>query len=118
MKRYLPLILVVGALGLLLVVVGCRTQQRSATPPPSSQATAPATVTPTASTAGQKITIGPDEASCPVLGTVMKKSGMIPIQHNGKTYYMCCADCQAKFKANPEKYIQHPAPLTRDMPHD
>lgn len=108
MKHTLALILAAVAIG-LLIVAGCRTQQHTAVTPP--QAAAPATTT-------EKITIGPDEASCPVLGTVMKKSAMIPIQHAGKTYYLCCRDCVAQFKANPAKYITHPAPPTREMTHD
>lgn len=119
MKNYLPLILVAGAIGILLIVAGCRSQQRTASAPVQSHATAPATTAASATPpiAG-KITIGPNEASCPVLGTVMKKTDMIPLQHNGNTYYMCCQDCVAKFKANPEKYIKNPAPPTHEMPHD
>lgn len=119
MKNYLPLILVVGALGVLLIVAGCRTQQRTTGAPPPPRAATPVTTTANpASTATNKITIGSDEASCPVLGTVMKKTDMISLQHKGNTYYMCCQDCVAKFKADPEKYIQNPAPPTHEMPHD
>ena len=108
MKNYLPMILVVGAVMLLLFVIGCRTPQATTATPPPAVATAPA---PTA----EKVTIAADEASCPVLGTVAKKSDMIPATYKGKTYYMCCSGCVPKFKANPEKYIQHPAPPTREM---
>ena len=27
-------------------------------------------------------------------------------EHAGKTYYFCCASCAAKFRADPEKYLQ------------
>jgi Cu+-exporting ATPase len=27
-------------------------------------------------------------------------------EHGGKTYYFCCSHCAAKFKADPEKYLQ------------
>jgi Cu+-exporting ATPase len=29
-------------------------------------------------------------------------------EHNGKTYYFCCAGCATKFKADPEKYLKKP----------
>jgi len=48
-------------------------------------------------------------ASCPVLGTTMPKSKMIAYDYKGKTYYFCCADCVAKFRKDPEKYINDPA---------
>lgn len=53
---------------------------------------------------------GDDElVSCPVLGTTMPKSKMIPYEYKGTTYYLCCPPCVTEFKANPEKYIKHPA---------
>ena len=60
-----------------------------------------------------------DTASCPVLGTTMAKKDMIAYDYKGKTYYFCCSDCVTKFKADPEKYIKHPAkalPLGAPMP--
>lgn len=60
-----------------------------------------------------------DTASCPVLGTTMAKKDMIPYEYKGKTYYFCCESCVTKFKADPEKYLQHPAkplPLGEPMP--
>ena len=27
-------------------------------------------------------------------------------QHSGKTYYFCCSHCAARFKAEPQKYLQ------------
>jgi YHS domain-containing protein len=104
---------VVAAIGIaLLVLAGCRAQQTATTTPAASAA-----ATGTAAASSEKITVGPDEAACPVMGTVMKKADMIPMQHNGKTFAVCCRECQAKFKADPEKYINHPAPLTRQMPN-
>jgi Cu+-exporting ATPase len=31
-------------------------------------------------------------------------------EHAGKTYYFCCPHCVEKFKADPQKYLSHPAP--------
>jgi P-type Cu+ transporter len=37
-------------------------------------------------------------------------------QHNGKEYFFCCAGCQAKFQANPEKILSSPPkPMTMKM---
>lgn len=78
--------------------------------------TTPTVLSSTTKSTTNKIIIAPDEAACPVLGTVMKKSQMTPIRYKKKTYYICCADCKESFEANPEKYINHPAALTREMP--
>jgi len=105
MKNYQASLAGIAFLGFtLLIVTGCRNQPATTnapavqTMPKSAGNSSPAT-----------ITIAADEASCPVLGTVMKKSEMIPLQHKGVTYYMCCQGCVPQFKANPEKYIAHPA---------
>ncbi|MCE5237473.1 YHS domain-containing protein [bacterium] len=81
--------------------------------PPASGAQAPAQAP--AAAGGKE-----EMASCPVLGTTMAKKNMIPYEYQGKTYYFCCQDCVDKFKANPDKYIQHPAapkPAGEPMQH-
>ena len=40
---------------------------------------------------------------CMMQDTVMVKPG-VPIVHDGKTYYGCCAMCADKLKKDPEKY--------------
>ncbi|MFC2157809.1 YHS domain-containing protein [Acidobacteriota bacterium] len=43
---------------------------------------------------------------CPVMGNPIKDYEKAPkVEYNGKTYYFCCAGCDAKFKEDPEKYI-------------
>ena len=111
MTKYLPIILVIAAVSITLVIMGCRTQRTATT-----SSTVPAATTSAAPASSEKINVGPDEAACPVMGTVMNKADMIPRQHNGKTYYLCCRECQVKFKSDPEKYSNHPAPLTHEMP--
>jgi Cu+-exporting ATPase len=37
-------------------------------------------------------------------------------EHAGKTYYFCCAGCAEKFKANPQAYLNQPAPSAPVMP--
>lgn len=72
--------------------------------PAAATTAAPAEATNAASAAGAE-----ELATCPVLGTTMPKSKMIPVEYEGKTYYVCCQDCVPKFKADPKKYIEHPA---------
>jgi YHS domain-containing protein len=31
---------------------------------------------------------------------------MVRVMHKGKTYYVCCDDCAAKFRADPEFWIR------------
>ncbi len=47
----------------------------------------------------------------PVCGmTVDPASAKARADYKGGTYYFCCAGCQAKFTANPEKYLKPRAP--------
>lgn len=106
MRKIFVILVVIATAGISMIIVGCHNQK-----------TAKTTTSNIIAASATKITVAPDEAACPVLGTVMKKATMTPIRHNGKTCYIRCSDCQASFKANPEKYINHPAPLTREMSH-
>lgn len=48
-----------------------------------------------------------DKVTCPVMGHEIEKSEAAgSIEHDGKTYYFCCAGCKEKFEKNPEKYIK------------
>lgn len=101
MTRTIVVILLIAVVAILLVA-GCKNKQQAVgSTPKTDMATTPV--------------VGLDEASCPVLGTIMKKSEMIPFTYKGKTYYMCCPPCIQKFKANPDQYIQHPATPHRSM---
>jgi xanthine dehydrogenase accessory factor len=47
------------------------------------------------------------EAVDPVCGmTVMADASAMPIEHDGITYYFCCAGCHRKFEENPDAYIK------------
>lgn len=114
MKKYLLAILLGVALGLPSAALwaypgGTSAPSTCSAPTPAARSTSPAP------TSAPKVTIGKNEASCPVTGTVMLKSRMVPITYHGKTYFLCCKDCIATFKANPEKYIKHPAAPKRGM---
>ncbi len=46
-----------------------------------------------------------DTAHCPVSGEEFVVTDASPhAEHNGKTYYFCCAGCAKKFSADPAKY--------------
>lgn len=127
----MPILLVavlwVGALATVALVAGCPKPTGEAGAPPTASSAAPANAAVPAKAAppsapgasGAPTTSSADTASCPVLGTTMPKSQMIKLDYKGKTYYFCCQDCVTKFKANPQKYIDHPAkplPLGQAMP--
>ena len=105
-------LLCVAAMVAAVVVVGCsKPEATTGSTPPVTKAMAPTTSTPAGG--------GEEMASCPVLGTTMPKSQMIKVVYKGKSYYLCCQDCVPKFKADPEKYIKHPAkplPAGQGMP--
>ncbi|HEY7276887.1 MAG TPA: XdhC family protein [Trebonia sp.] len=47
------------------------------------------------------------EAVDPVCGmTVMASAASMPAEHDGITYYFCCAGCRQKFNENPDAYIK------------
>jgi xanthine dehydrogenase accessory factor len=53
------------------------------------------------------------EAVDPVCGmTVMASAASMPAEHEGMTYYFCCAGCRQKFSENPDAYIRDRSFLT------
>ena len=44
-----------------------------------------------------------EQTTCPVMGGKINKN--VFVEHKGKKVYFCCAGCEGKFKADPEKYI-------------
>ena len=53
-------------------------------------------------------TLDDTQAICPVTGDVVVKAESEALghsrQHDGQTYYFCCATCVQLFDKNPEKY--------------
>jgi ferredoxin-NADP reductase/YHS domain-containing protein len=53
-------------------------------------------------------TLDDTQAICPVTGDVVVKAEAVALghsrQHDGQTYYFCCATCVQLFDKNPEKY--------------
>jgi xanthine dehydrogenase accessory factor len=53
------------------------------------------------------------EAVDPVCGmTVMASASAMPLDHDGITYYFCCAGCRQKFNQNPDVYVRNRSFLT------
>jgi xanthine dehydrogenase accessory factor len=47
------------------------------------------------------------EAVDPVCGmTVAASASAMPAEHDGVTYYFCCAGCRQKFSSNPDAYVK------------
>jgi len=45
-----------------------------------------------------------EQTRCPVMdGNKIDKN--VFVEYKGKKVYFCCADCKAKFEAEPEKYL-------------
>ncbi len=50
-----------------------------------------------------------DRTRCPVSGEEFVVTATSPsVEYGGKTYYFCCPGCDAKFKANPQKFLDAP----------
>jgi YHS domain-containing protein len=48
--------------------------------------------------------VGIEQKTCPVMeGNAIDKN--VFVEYKGKKAYFCCADCKAKFLANPEQYL-------------
>ncbi len=46
---------------------------------------------------------GTEQTMCPVMGKPIDKQYFV--EYEGKKVYFCCPACDAKFKADPEKYL-------------
>ena len=54
---------------------------------------------------GIEATIG-DTTTCPVSGETFVVTAESPhVEHDGLTYYFCCAGCDARFAADPHQYL-------------
>jgi YHS domain-containing protein len=48
-----------------------------------------------------------DTTRCPVSGEEFTVEASSPkVEHDGKTYYFCCAGCKKKFEADPSKFTK------------
>jgi xanthine dehydrogenase accessory factor len=62
----------------------------------------------TAATGGARVAEQtPAEAADPVCGmTVTAGASSYPLEHEGETYYFCCAGCRRSFQENPAAYLK------------
>ncbi len=44
-----------------------------------------------------------EQTTCPIMGGPINKE--IFVEYKGKKVYFCCAGCEGKFNADPEKYL-------------
>lgn len=100
------ILLVIGAVLVAALVAGCSKPAQEAASLPS--VTGPAAPENTAAPAGDTAASsdGDVKLKCPVMGTVMAKRDMIPVEIPGKTVYVCCSGCIDELKNNPEKYAK------------
>jgi len=106
--RNLAVILAFAILAVLVTLVGCKKKEEPAAPtqaPAMEEAKEAATATAeeakkTAETAAASV----EQTMCPVMDG-MKIDKNVFVEYKGKKVYFCCADCKAKFEADPEKYV-------------
>jgi len=54
-----------------------------------------------------------EEVICPVEGKAMKVTGDTPFAEiGGRKYYVCCPDCAARLKDDPDKYLSNKVAMT------
>ena len=107
--RNLVMILSVAIIAALVALVGCKKKEEPA-PPPTQTSTMEETKE-TATQAAEEVKKTVTEAAaqveqtmCPVMDG-MKIDKNVFMEYKGKKVYFCCADCKAKFEADPEKYV-------------
>jgi len=105
----------VAGLAAVITLVGCKKKEQPAAPPKTQtmqkmdkraeemkQAATKAVeeVKKTAKEAATEIA----QTMCPIMdGNKIDKN--VFVEYKGKKVYFCCADCKAKFEAEPEKFI-------------
>jgi YHS domain-containing protein len=92
---------------LLLVLAACGGTTSPAAGPEASHS-----VSPVALKAPGEAKVG-DRTRCPVTGEEFVVSDESPhVEHGGKTYYFCCPHCVQTFEADPQKFVNEPAPAS------
>ncbi len=105
MKRQLVTLLALSLAA--LSIVGC-SETKTEEPKPEASATGAVESTPAS---GNKVVDGvfcnaEGKPLCPVMNQVVESEAdaVEVIEHEGVKYYICCAGCPDKFKADPAKY--------------
>lgn len=89
--RYIIMLVAVTGLAAMIMLGGCKKKEQPAPAPPAEPNK---TVT---------AAIEVEQTICPVMEGAINKA--IFTEYKGKKVYFCCADCKAKFEAEPEKYL-------------
>jgi len=76
----------------------------------AAEAPAASPAPPAASSAGALVPPGEARVGDKTLCLVSKEEFVVKedspkVEYEGKTYYFCCPGCDAKFKADPKKYL-------------
>ncbi|MFH1370473.1 MAG: YHS domain-containing protein [Planctomycetota bacterium] len=113
--RNLVLILAVAIIAALVALSGCKKKEEPVAPAqaparremPAQAEEVKETATATAEEAKKTVetaTASVEQTMCPVMdGNKIDKN--VFVEYKGKKVYFCCADCKAKFEADPEKYV-------------
>jgi YHS domain-containing protein len=113
--RHLIMLAAIACLAAVITVVGCKKKEEPAAPPPApkmeemtkhaeeTKETATKTAEEAKKTA-ETMAASMEQTMCPVMdGNKIDKN--VFVEYKGKKVYFCCADCKAKFDADPEKYV-------------
>jgi YHS domain-containing protein len=96
--------LIVACLAALVVLGGCKKKEQPAAPPKTMSMEDMQKQADSTTKEAQKAAAGIEQTTCPVMdGNKIDKN--VFVEYKGKKVYFCCADCKAKFEADPEKYI-------------
>lgn len=100
-RRMMTVLLVGGFLFVGLITLnGCKKEEPTPEPADTNDANSETAMT---TETGQEIA-GTEQTTCPVMeGNPINK--VYFTEYQGKKVYFCCAGCDVKFKANPEKYL-------------
>lgn len=92
----------------LMTLVACGGAPPAAVTPGSETTPTPPAAAASDAKAPGEAKVG-DRATCPVSGETLTVTDSSPkAEYEGKTYYFCCSGCEAKFKADPAKYLAKP----------
>jgi YHS domain-containing protein len=98
----------VAGLAAVITLVGCKKKEQPAAPPKTQtmgemKQTATKTVEEVKKTV-KEAAAEIEQTMCPIMdGNKIDKN--VFVEYKGKKVYFCCADCKAKFEAEPGKYI-------------
>ena len=113
--KLLIMLATVAGLAAVITLVGCKKKEQPAAPPKTQtmeemhkhteemKETANKTAEEMKKTV-KEAAVAIEQTMCPVMdGNKIDKN--VFVEYKGKKVYFCCAQCKAKFEAEPEKYL-------------